>query len=192
VRKFTVEDTNPMSYEEFGKLMETLKEKVSEYFAKTGEKIDIIAPLHRTGAIPGGILSVDFKVVPLYPVQFKYFYHPTEIKQIISLPDILLDVPLKPNILMTEGNTSTGGIAQKAASALHEKFPGSKIYLATVTKVFGGPEKIDGIENIFYGVQTDENFIATPEEQERLKLRKGITIFPWESAEEEVFDINSI
>jgi len=50
---------------------------------------------------------------------------------------------------------------------------------------------LDGIEKVFYGTMTNENFKATPEEAESLGLRKGITIFPWEKAESELADINA-
>ena len=191
-KKFTLNDTNPVNYEEFGKLIEGLKDKVENYFKEHGEKVDIIVPLLRTGAITGGILSIKLKVLPMLPVQFKYYYHPTEIKQILSLPEILLEVPENPNILMCEGNTSSGSIAKKTAKLLREKYPNSRIYHATLTKVYGGPETLEGIEKVFYGVETDENFIATDKEREEKGLRWGITIFPWESPEEELSDINAM
>ncbi len=190
--KFTISDINPVSYEELGEFMDVLSSKIETYFRDKDEKIDIIVPLLRTGGITGGILSIRLRVLNVLPVQFKYFYNPTTIKQILSLPEILTEIPESPNILLTEGNTSSGSIAKEAAKLLKQKYPNSKIYHATVSKVYGGPEKLDNIEEIFYSVLTNENFKADEKEIAELHIRKGITIFPWENAEDELRDINSI
>ncbi len=96
------------------------------------------------------------------------------------------------NVLLCEGNTSSGSTAKKAALAIKEKFPNAKIYLATLTKVFGCNERLDGIEEIFYGRMTDENFKATEKEKMELDLRLGITIFPWENPTDELLAINGV
>lgn len=98
---------------------------------------------------------------------------------------------MKMNILLCEGNTSSGSISVKAAKVLKEKYPEAQIYLATLTKVFGGPEKLEGVEHVFYGRLTNESFKASEEEIVTLNIRKGITIFPWENADDELADINS-
>ncbi len=96
------------------------------------------------------------------------------------------------NILLCEGNTNSGSISTKSASTIKQKYPNSKLYLATLTKVYGGPEKLDGVEEIFYGRLTDENLKATEEEKKRYNLRDGITIFPWQSIDDELSDLNSL
>ncbi len=80
----------------------------------------------------------------------------------------------------------------RAADAIHEKYPKAKIYLATLVKVFGCPDRLDGIEHVFHGVMSDENFKATEEQKKELDLRQGITVFPWERAEDELADINAM
>ncbi len=189
---FTKKDINQIDWQEFESLVDILIENIKTYFTAHNEKTDIIAPLMRTGGIIGGILSVKLDVVITLPVQFKYSYHPTTIHQIFEVPDLLVDTGKTMNIILCEGNTSSGSIATKAAASIKEKYPQAKVYLATLTKVYGGPEKLDGIEEIFYGVMTDENFKADPETQTELNLRKGITVFPWENADEELSEINII
>jgi hypothetical protein len=191
MKTFTNADTNPMSWVEMSDLTDTVISKIEAHFSARDERINVIAPLLRTGGILGGILSIKMKVVTMLPVQYKYFYDPASIKQIISIPEILVDIPTKMNILLCEGNTSSGSISKKAAFKLKQKYPQAKIYLATLTKVYGGPDTIDGIENIFYGCLTDEMFVADEETKRKLNLRRGITIFPWENAEDELRDINS-
>ncbi len=181
---FSKKDTNPMTWQEVDELIDVLLTRIPK-------DINVIAPLLRTGGIVGGILSIKMKVLTMLPVQFKYSYNPTQINQILSIHDILSPIPTPMNVLLCEGNTSSGSIATKAAAAIKEKYPQAKIYLATLTKVFGGNEKLEGIEEVFYGVMTDENFKASEEEYKNLKLRKGITIFPWESVDDELSDINA-
>lgn len=180
-----------MSWHEFDQLIDVLIQKITDHFGST-DKVHVISQLHRTGGIVGSVLAIKMEVVPLLPVQFKYSYNPTEITQIISVSDILVDVPEEMNVILAEGNTSSGSIAKRAAKAIKEKYPKAKVYLATLSKVYGGFETLEDIDGIFYGTMTNENFKATPEEAKELGLRDGITIFPWEKAENELADINAI
>lgn len=177
-----------MSWEEFDILINKLIGEVDLYFKGINQKIDLITPLHRTGGIVAGIMSIKLGVVPLLPVQFK---HTAEgIDQISTLPELLINLPDNPNILFCEGITSAGSVSKKAAKLIKEKYPESKIYLATIAKVYGGPEEIEGVEKIFYGTLTNENSKATEEEVVRMQMREGITIFPWERDEDELSELN--
>lgn len=186
--EYKKEDINNMSWEEFDILINKLISDVDLYFKGFNQKIDLITPLHRTGGIIAGIISIKLGVIPLLPVQFK---HSTEgVDQISTLPELLIDLPENPNILFCEGNTSAGSVSKKAVKLIKEKYPKSKIYLATVAKVYGGPEEIEGIEKIFYGTLTNENSKATKEETAKMQIREGITIFPWEKVEDELSELN--
>ncbi len=189
---YTTADTNRMSWDEFDELTEVLIKKVTDYFWGSDQVIDVVSQLHRTGGIVGSTLAIKMRVVPLLPVQFKYSYNPTRITQIISIPDILVDVPEDMNILLCEGNTSSGSIAKAAAKAIHEKYPHAKIYLATLVKVLGCPDELEGIEYVFHGVVSNEKLEATDAQKKELLLREGITIFPWEHEKDELSDINAM
>ena len=184
-------DTNPMGWEEMSETIDGLIKKVNAYFNSRGEKVSVISPLLRTGGIIGGIIAAKMRIVPMLPIQLKYSYQPTISNQIISLPEILVDLPQPMNVLLCEGNTNTGTAAIKAAQIIKTKYPQAQIYLATACKVFGGPDQLDGIEEIFYGRMTDEKFQANEKEKTDLDLRAGITIFPWENADDELREINA-
>lgn len=179
-----------MTWAEFDELIDILIEKIVAHLGDT-KNVHVVSQLHRTGGIVGGVLAIKMGVIPMLPVQFKYSYNPTKINQIISIPDILVDVPEEMNVILAEGNTSSGSIAKVAARAIKAKYPKAKIYLATLSKVYGGFEELEGIEKVFYGTMTDENFKATDEERARLNLRPKITIFPWENPKDELADINA-
>src|SRR3989344_9503839 len=180
---FTTKDANLMNWEEFSQITDDLISKINTYF-EDKEKINVITPLLRTGGIIGGILSIKMKVFTMLPVQFKYSYNPKAVNQVISIPDILINISQPMNILLCEGNTSTGALAMKAVTSVKEKYPEAKIYLATLTKIHDGPKRLEGIEEIFYGRLTDEKLTATEEERVKYNLLTGITIFPWENADE--------
>ena len=181
-----------MGWDEMSDTIDTLIQKIDRYFKTANKNISVISPLLRTGGIVGGILAIKMRVIPMLPIQFKHSDKPGDIKQMISMPDLLCSIPSPMSILLCEGNTSTGSTAIKAAKVIKEKYPLAKIYLATLTKVFGCPDKLDGIEEIFYGRMTDENFIASEEEKSKFNLRFGITIFPWENSEDELKEVNLI
>lgn len=188
---YTEKDTNRMSWEEVNGLVDILIGKVNKYFNEQEIQVHVISQLHRTGGIIGSLMAIKMGIIPLLPLQFKYSYNPTKITQIISVPDILVDVPEEMNVILAEGNTSSGKVAMEAAKVIKAKYPKAKIYLATLTKVYGGFDKLEGIEEVFYGVMTNEKFLANEEEVSKLGLRAGITIFPWENVKEELSAVNS-
>lgn len=186
---FTIQDTSPMGYEEFGSIMKQLIDKLESYCANNAIKFDLVVPILRSGGVPGSIIAINFQITKILPIQLKCFPNNT-VKQLISLPELFQELPDNPNILLCETNTNSGRSAKTAIKMIRDKFPMAKIYYATVAKVFGGPDRFDGVEEIFYGVQTDENIIATKDQIRELGLREKITIFPWENPVHELNDIN--
>lgn len=195
-KEYTTTDTNPMGWEEFGEILNILIQKLDSYQEKHGMRFDIVAPILRNGGIPAVAIANKFKITRFLPVQVKYVYGTddparSELKQILSLPEILQDVSEKPNILVCETNTGSGESAKKSIYIMREAYPAANIYYATVAKVYGGPDAFENVRVYFWGVQTNEFFKASDEEAGRLGLRLNITIFPWETAEFELADINA-
>jgi hypoxanthine phosphoribosyltransferase len=180
-------DTSPMSWEEYG----TVINKLFDRLVESGLRFDAMAPIIRSGSIPGSVLAIRLRIVRVIPLQFKYWHNPTRLEQMISMPSGCQQVTDPRSILICENNTSTGNTARAAVQLLKEHFPKSKLYYATVTKVFGGPDDLDGVERYFFGTQTNERFLASPAQMEAFSLRPGITIFPWECAEDELTEINN-
>lgn len=193
---YTISDTSAMDWAEFGKILNALIQKLDDYQKEHNIKFDIVAPVLRSGGIPATAIANKFKIMRFLPVQVKYVYDendPTrmEHKQMLSLPEILQNTPDNPNILVCETNTNNGASANKSIALIKEKYPISTIYYATVAKVYGGPDNLNYVKEYFWGVQTNEAFKASDEEMKRLGLRPKITIFPWETAEFELSNINS-
>ncbi|MCD4694521.1 phosphoribosyltransferase [bacterium] len=193
---YTISDTNHMDWAEFGKILNTLIQKLDDYQKKNNMKFDIVAPILRSGGIPATAIANRFKIMLFLPIQMKYIYDendPTKVehKQMISLPELLQKTPNNPNILVCETNTGSGESANKSIALIKEKYPTSTIYYATIAKVYGDPDTLEHVKDYFWGVQINESFKANKEEEKRLSLRPKITIFPWETAEFELSDINS-
>ncbi|MBI1327452.1 MAG: hypothetical protein GC136_07390 [Alphaproteobacteria bacterium] len=181
---YDISHTNQMSWEEFDSIVKNLIEQVKD------KKFDAIAPILRSGSIPATIIANKLKITSFIPLQLKYAYPEQDITVKIP-PTIPTDInsqdPLK--ILVVECNTSSGKAARKAYELLHSTFPNSELHYACVTKVSLGsnaPETLTGYQAYYVGRHTNELFL----EPDRTDLRHGITIYPWETAEYELEDIN--
>jgi len=195
-RKYTIDDVNFMDWVEFGEVLESLIQKLDKYQLDHNIHFDIVAPILRSGGIPAAVIANRFGILRFLPVQVKYVYSesdPTksQLKQVLSLPEIFQDTPSSPNILVCDCNTSTGESAKKSIAIIKDRYPDATIYNATVAKVFGGPDNLDNVKEYFWGVQTNEFFKADDVVVEKLGLRPKITVFPWETIGTELFEINS-
>ena len=193
---YTSEDTNKMSREEFGEVLSILIHKIEAYMKVHNVVFDIVAPILRSWMIPATAIANKFKIIQILPIQVKYLYDEdlwtVEHKQVLSLPEILIDSSDAPNILICEANTWSGESAKKAIALIKERYPAANLYYSTIAQVYGGPDKFENVKEYFYGIQTNESFVASDEETKELWLRPKITIFPWETTEYELSDINFI
>lgn len=187
-RIFTTDDINQMSWEEFGSIMETLISKIQ----LSNIVFDAVAPILRNGAIPGTVTANKLQIISMLPVQVKYDYENKKPIQLLPFEKPLKDLGESPKILVTECNTFTGDSARLAANIIKEAYPHAELYYATVTQVYqNDPIDLSIFGQVFYGIMTNENFEVNEEKEKELQLRTKITIYPWETIEEELKDINS-
>lgn len=188
-KQFTIHDTNKMSWQEFDQLIDNLLQKIKA----TNVSFDAIIPILRNGAIPATIIANKLDIITYLPLQVKYNYSAKEIEQLIPFyKPITKDLGERPHFLVVESNTFSGQSAIKAAEIIKKEYPNAYLYYATVTRVYRNPEiQLPMYEQYFYGCQTNENFEADNNTEKSLYLRPNITIYPWESVENELHDINS-
>ncbi len=185
---YTLADINPMQYSEFQEIVESLILKIKD----SGVSFQVICPILRSGAIPATIIANKLKIQVMLPIHVKCNEANQNMEQILPF-QLPIDNRLgdSPNILIVEANTITGKTAAKSYEIVKKAFPKSKIYYATVGRVFRNPEvKLEMYEKYFWGTFTDELFEATPDESKELCIRPKITIYPWETPEFELADIN--
>lgn len=176
-----------MDWHEFHSIVNNLITKLTKYTQDNSIQFDAIAPILRSGAIPATMIANKMQIVPVIPVQVKYNYDSNCIDTLIP--------PLCPrntnpeefkNILVVESNTHTGGAATLVYELMNETFPNAAIHYTCTTKVYGGPKRIEGYKSYHYGCLTNEAF----KDNAPHECREGITIFPWETVEFELGDIN--
>jgi hypoxanthine phosphoribosyltransferase len=189
----TLEDINQMDWTEFGLLVDSIAKNIKEYTGAINMHLDAISPILRNGAIPGTIIANKLEMTTLLPIQLKYEYASKKPIQLLPFYTPLENtLGTSPRILVVECNTYSGASAMLAADILKKAYPDAELYYASVAKVFRIPDIEMGIyRKCFYGVITNENFEADHETAQKLQLRHGITIFPWETAEHELRDINA-
>ncbi|MBN2095282.1 MAG: hypothetical protein JW727_04490 [Candidatus Aenigmarchaeota archaeon] len=178
------EDFRQLSWQEYGKTLEILADKVSDYVLRSNLKVDAVVPILRAGAIPGTTLAYKLKVLRILPVQYKYFFSEgnMELRAILRLQTS--ELPEKPTLLVVEGNHCFGLTAQTAINDLKESFPGCRILYAA-DHADHSYQKMSGVEECFYGNLTNETRALSEEECKEKGIFPLSFLFPWENIEEE-------
>jgi hypothetical protein len=187
---YTAKDLNPMSWQEFGAIFQRLIAEIDAFSQRRGIKFDAVAPILRSGGIPGSAMAIQLDIPKMIPLQYRYRYNPTRVESVQVIMEALQGLSQTTHVLICETNTSHGATAELAIRQLREHIPGSKLYYATVALVYGAPESFAGVEQVFWGVRTNERKVACPTEAQTLGLRDGICLFPWERAELELREMN--
>lgn len=187
LKKYKKSDFKKLSWEEYGKTLEILYKKLSEYIEKKGAKIDAVVPILRGGAIPGTYLAYKFHVLRVLPVQYHYHFtkNRIELRQILAISKNTLSLPTKPTFLLIEGNHCFGLTASNAAKDIKKSFPYCKIIYAADHMDYSY-QKIDNVDAIFYGKLTNETRALTKKECFKKGVENPLSyLFPWENIEEE-------
>lgn len=184
--KFKKEDFKKMSWEDYGKILENLGQKVEKYVKENNIKIDAVVPILRGGMFPGGYLTYRLGLLRMMPVQYKYFFvdGKIELKKILGIPKEGSNLPAKPTFLLVEGNHCYGITGLNAAKDLKADFPGCTIIYAADTMDYSY-QKNEAADRIFYGKLTNETRDLNAEQCEKLGIENISNMFPWEDIKEE-------
>lgn len=185
---FNESHTNPMGWDEFHGLVNGLIEQLTDYQREQGIVFSAVAPMLRTGGIPAAMIANKMRIIPMVPLQLKYNYATRALAVMVApaVPDGL-DTTVPIHILVVEAHTSSGRAAQRAAELLHQALPHATLHYVSVTRVFGGPETLEGYASYHAGIATNEKF----RDDAPAGTRPGIAIYPWETAAYELEDINA-
>lgn len=182
--KYKKEDFKRVSWEEYGKTLDELFEKVNKYVREKNIKIEAVVPILRGGAFPGTYLAFRLNLLRILPVQYKYFFKnkKIELKCILTLPKA--DLPKNPVFLLVEQNHCFGLTASTVAKDLREQFPNCRIIYAA-DHIDYSYQKVDEAEVIFYGKLTNETRVLSEKECQEKNTFPLSYLFPWENIEEE-------
>ena len=182
--EYRKEDFKQVSWDDYGKTLDKLCNKVKKYLKENDIRIDAVVPILRGGAFPGAYLAFRLNLLRILPVQYKYFFssRKIELKQVLSLPKISL--PEKPIFLLVEQNHCFGVTASAAAKDLKDQFPGCRIIYAADHMDYSY-QKTENADMIFYGRLTNETRALNKEECKEKEISPYSYLFPWENMKEE-------
>lgn len=159
---------------------------------KNGYEIDCIMPILRGGGVLGIHLSHMLNVVKMKPFQYKYMwvdnkYEPVELLE----PKLDSALELKNNcILVTEGNHCYGTTAQKCIYRIRQLLPTAVIIYVCLSRDISHLKPLDGTTHEIYGMISNDSKKLTAEECDKNGIPDKYAVFPWESVEEEIREIN--
>ena len=183
-------DLRRLSYAELGELLEALTERVLAVFGGRGIRIDVVAPILRSGAFPGCHLASKLGVVDVLPLQYKHTYDRTQpIKRPYAVPTLTRALE-RPVILMVDTNVVTGEIAACAAADLRARWPDSRILFACVT-LDVAIESIPGVDELIAARRTNERRTLSNDAARKAGISSDVYIFPWEELKEQWAEIQA-
>lgn len=135
--KYTLSDTNFMTWNEFGSITEKLVGEIRNYLDTQNITFDAIAPILRNGSVPGTIIANKLDVTTFLPIQLKYDYKTHKPIQLLPFYKPLhQELRNSPNILVVECNTFSGESAKLAAQIVRQEYREAALYYATVGQVY--------------------------------------------------------
>lgn len=185
--KYKKSDFKKLSWDEYGKTLDILYEKLNKYINKNKIRIDAVVPILRAGAIPGIYLSYKLNILRIIPVQYHYYFakNKIELRRILDIPKKILGLPAKPTFLFVEGNHCFGITASNAAKDIKKNFPGCRIIYAADHMDYSY-QKINNIDVNFYGKLTNETRTLTKKDCLKKNIESSASyLFPWENITEE-------
>lgn len=183
--EYRKKDFKRVSWEGYGKTLETLYQKVEKYLKEKNIKIDAVVPILRAGAFPGTYLAYKLRLLKILPIQYKYLPGQS-IEPVKLLDGLSLDrkIGSTPVLLLVENNHCFGTSAKLAAEELSKAFPGCMIIYAAAHMDYSHQDAVSA-EAVFYGRLTNEARGLSLEEAKEKGLTNEIFLFPWENLEEE-------
>lgn len=189
----TKEDFYNLTWEEYDKIVIELGKKIKEYCSKNAYTISYIVPILRGGGFLGIQLSHILNVIRIIPCQYKYMlidnnYVPIEL---LEIRDDMESKDRKSCILVTEGNHCSGATAQKCIQKVRGLYPQMNIIYASLVRDASHLNKMEGTIFEVYGVLSNESRKLSSNYCEENGIFDKFSIFPWESIEEELEEVNN-
>ena len=184
-------DLRLLSYAEFGCLLDVLTANVVSACTERQLRIDVVAPILRSGGITGCHLASKLGVSAMMPLQYQHTYDPASpIRRQFSIPTFTIEPQDSVVILMADTNTVTGEIARSAARDLRMKWPDSTILFASVILDLS-IEQLTDVDLLISAQRSNERRTVSVEKAMRIGVSNDLLIFPWEDIEEQWLEIQA-
>ena len=184
-------DLRLLSYAEFGCLLDVLTANVVSACTERQLRIDVVAPILRSGGITGCHLASKLGVTAMMPLQYQHTYDPASpIRRQFSIPTFTIEPQDSVVILMADTNTVTGEIARSAARDLRMKWPDSTILFASAILDLS-IEQLPDVDLLISAQRSNERRTISVEKAMRIGVSNDVLIFPWEDIEEQWSEIQA-
>ena len=188
----TKDDFVVMTWEEY----QVQVEKIVDSLKKENRTFDFIVPIMRGGMPLAISLSHCLGTIHIMPVQYQYDVNlindEREVKLMRSFSSIAsIKEKDKPyDILVTEGNHCRGKTAQSCIDHIKSELPQCHIVYASLGRDYTHQNRLIGTDFETWGYLTNEDGSLSVEECVRLNIPTKFTVYPWETIEGEMRDIN--
>lgn len=194
-KRYTQDDFKQLSWEEYQIAVDTVFSGISKYLRKNDIKVDFVVPILRGGAPLGISLAHLLSVVRFYPCQYKYYYDKEQgcyvAYELLSTVEMLADKNKEYVILVTEGNHARGGTAQKCINKIKMVLPNSIVLYVSVGRDYAHMTPLKSTNFETWGFLTNETESLTIKECMEKGIKQKFVVYPWESMEEEIYEVNS-
>ena len=190
--KFTKEDFIPMTWEQYQERVDIIVAELMDLSIK----FDFIVPIMRGGTPLAISLSERLNVQRIIPVQYLYGNKLVDGERIKKFNRLLFSIPLIEdkqfpyNILVTEANHCTGLTAQTCIDDIKSELPNCRIYYVSIGRDYNHQDKLKGAEFEMWTFLTNEAEELTSEQCKNLDIINKFTLYPWETVEGELRDMN--
>ena len=190
---YSEKDFIKLSWEDIEKYINGICSEITDFIRENNLKIRFIVPVIRGGAIPAVLLSHKLRVTDFLPAQVKVSHRLSKVEIKVDLRDI--KAPALNNgecVLIVEGNHVTGGSASIVKDMAVDKFgKETKIIYVSISKDYSYKDSVGGVVYSTCGLYTNETKKLSRDECVQLNIDyEKITLFPWETVEGELKEIN--
>jgi len=198
LKKFSPDDFVRLTWDDYIRTISKLGDKLELYFKENNLKIDVIVPVMRGAMVAGQYLAYRFGVLKIVPVQYKYFFEPTEITMRQLLPFNPTGIKPDAAILVVEQDHCFGSIGSQAVLDIKKLMPDARILYAADYMDYSH-HKNEGTDEIFFGELSNGTKTLTNDECRKLGIFEKTNLYPWERMDEETavitakqFDYNDL
>lgn len=189
---FTKDEFISMSWDQY----QAQVDKILSDLTPLNVKFDFIVPIMRGGTPLAISLAHRLDVLRIMPVQYMYGAKIVDGERIKTFSQLFTSIPSiaetekEYTILVTEANHCTGKTAQACINHIKELLPNSRIYYATIGRAYTHKGRLENTEFETWGFLTNEDGELTAEDCEKLHIINKFTLYPWETLEGELRDMN--
>jgi hypothetical protein len=184
-------DLRRLSYTEFGCLLDVLTANVVSACTERHLRVDVVAPILRSGGITGCHIASKLGVTAMVPLQYTHTYDPASpIRRQFSIPTFTSEPQGPVVVLVADTNTVTGEVARYAARDLRMKWSASTILFASVVLDLS-IEQLPDVDMLISAQRSNERRTVSLDNAMSIGVSNELLVFPWEDIEEQWSEIQA-